>query len=176
MLYRYGEIVPRLGRDAYVAPNAAVIGDVTLGEESSIWFGAVLRGDVGRIVSRARANGQHLSVGHVTAGGRGTFIGSDVVIGHRALVHECRVEDYALIGMGCVILDGAVIGRGSIVAAGAVVREGQEVPPLAIVAGVPAEVVKMLPESSLELRRQHAAHYVELARRYLRGEAGLLAG
>jgi gamma-carbonic anhydrase len=139
---------------------------VTLGEESSVWFGAVLRGDVGRIVVGARSNVQDLSVVHVTAGARGTFIGSDVVIGHRALVHECRVEDFALIGMGCVILDGAVIGRGSIVAAGAVVREGQEVPAFALVAGVPAEVRKILPETSLEARRAHALHYVELARLY----------
>jgi carbonic anhydrase/acetyltransferase-like protein (isoleucine patch superfamily) len=108
---------------------------------------------------------------HVTEGRTGVWIGSDVVVGHRALVHECRIEDLALIGMGCVLLDGAVIGRGAIVAAGAVVREGQVVPPLALVAGVPAEVRKILPESSLEARRAHARHYVELARRYLDGAA-----
>lgn len=170
MLCRYGGRVPRLGRDVFVAPSASVIGDVELGDESSVWFGSVLRGDVGIIRVGARTNVQDMSVVHVTEGAAGTFIGSDVVIGHRALVHECRIEDFALIGMGCVLLDGAVIGRGAIVAAGAVVREGQHIPAFALAAGVPAEVRKSLPESSLEARRAHAAHYVDLARRYLGGE------
>ncbi len=169
MLYRYGESEPRLGREVYVAPSASVIGDVELGDQSSVWFGAVLRGDVGILRVGARSNIQDLSVLHVTAGAEGTFVGDDVVIGHRALVHECRVEDLALIGMGCVLLDGCVIGRGSIVAAGAVVREGQKVPPFSLVAGVPAEVRKQLPDSSAEARRAHAQHYVELAARYLSG-------
>src|SRR2546422_7819304 len=170
MLYRYGDAVPQLGRDAYVAPNASVIGRVTLGAEASVWFGSVLRGDVGPIEVGARSNIQDLCVVHVTEGRTGVHIGEDVVIGHRALVHECRIEDAALIGMGCVLLDGAVIGRGAIVAAGAVVREGQVVPPFGLVAGVPAEVRRILPETSLEARRAHARHYVELARRYLRGD------
>jgi carbonic anhydrase/acetyltransferase-like protein (isoleucine patch superfamily) len=174
MLYRYGEAEPRLGREVFVAPSAAVIGDVRLGDQSSVWFGSVLRGDVGGIVVGARSNIQDLTVVHVTAGAEGTWIGSDVVIGHRALVHECRVEDFALIGMGCVLLDGCRIGRGAVVAAGAVVREGEEVPPLALVAGVPAVVRKILPESSLEARREHALHYVVLSRRYLRGEFAAL--
>jgi gamma-carbonic anhydrase len=174
VLYRWGGIVPQLGRDVFVAPNATVLGNVRLGDGASVWFGAVLRGDVGPIEVGPRSNIQDNSVLHVTEGREGVFVGADVVIGHRAIVHECRVDDLALIGMGCVILDGAVIGRGAIVGAGAVVREGQVVPPLAIVAGVPAEVRKMLPESSLEARRSHAAHYVELARRYLRGEVGRL--
>jgi len=175
MLYRYGEHVPVRGRDVFIAPNAAVIGRVVLGDESSIWYGTVVRGDVGRIDIGARTNIQDNSVVHVTEGKTGVWIGSDVVIGHRALVHECRVEDFALIGMGCVILDGAVIGRGAIVAAGAVVREGQVVPPLALVAGVPAEVRRILPEATIEARRAHARHYVELARKYLDGAAPCLA-
>src|SRR5262249_19249883 len=175
MLYRYGEHVPVRGRDVFVAPNAAVIGRVALGEQASIWFGTVVRGDVGRIDIGARTNVQDNSVVHVTEGKTGVWIGSDVVLGHLALVHECRVEDFALIGMGCVILDGAVIGRGAIVAAGAVVREGQVVPPLALVAGVPAEVRRILPETTIEARRAHARHYVELARQYLDGAAPLIA-
>ena len=170
MLYRYGEAEPRLGREVFVAPTAAVIGDVRLGDQASVWFGTVLRGDVGSIEVGERSNIQDLTMVHVTEGARGTRIGNDVVIGHRALVHECWIDDFALIGMGCVLLDGCRIGRGAIVAAGAVVREGQEVPPFALVAGVPAVVRKILPESSLEARRQHAWHYVELCRRYLRGE------
>ena len=174
MLYRYGDIEPRLGREVFVAPGAHVIGDVVLGDQASVWFGAVLRGDVGIIRVGARSNVQDQSVLHVTEGTDGTFVGDDVVIGHRALVHECRVEDFALIGMGCVLLDGCVIGRGSIVAAGAVVREGEKVPPFSLVAGVPAKVRRQLDEGSLEARRSHAQHYVELAGRYLRGELGVL--
>lgn len=169
MLYRYESSEPQLGRRVFVAPSASIIGDVVLGDQASIWFGAVLRGDVGVVRVGARSNVQDQSVLHVTEGAQGTFVGDDVVIGHRALVHECRVEDLALIGMGCVLLDGCVIGRGSIVAAGAVVREGQQVPPLSLVAGVPAEVRKQLPEESLAARRAHAQHYVELAGRYLDG-------
>lgn len=174
MLYRYGDDAPRLGREVFVAPNATVIGRVLLGEQASIWWGSVLRGDVGSIEVGPRSNIQDNCVVHVTEGRSGVVIGADVVVGHRAIVHECRVEDLALLGMGCVLLDGAVIGRGAIVGAGAVVREGQVVPPLAVVAGVPAEVRRILPESSLEARRQHALHYVLLARRYLQGASAPL--
>lgn len=170
MLFRYGDIAPELASEVYVAPTAAVIGRVRLEAQASIWFGTVVRGDVGPIRIGARSNVQDNCVVHVTEGASGVWLGDDVVVGHRAIVHECRIEDLALIGMGSVLLDGAVIGRGAIVGAGAVVREGQVVPPLALVAGVPAEVRKILPESSLEARRQHAAHYVDLARRYLRGD------
>ena len=166
VLHAFGEWTPHLEAEVFVAPSASVIGRVRLGRQSSVWFGAVLRGDVGPIEVGARTNIQDLSVLHVTAGASGTFVGDDVVIGHRAIVHECRVEDLALIGMGSVLLDGCVIGRGAIVAAGAVVRAGQQVPERALVAGVPAEVRKILPESSIEARREHARHYVELAQRY----------
>lgn len=170
MLYRYGRQEPRLEKGVFVAASADVIGDVVLGEQVSVWYGCVLRADVGPIRIGARSNIQDLTVIHVTENAAGTFIGDDVVVGHRALVHECRVENLALIGMGCVLLDGAVIGAGAVVAAGAVVREGQRVPPRALVAGVPAQVRKILPAASLEARRQHAAHYVELAKSYLGGE------
>jgi carbonic anhydrase/acetyltransferase-like protein (isoleucine patch superfamily) len=166
VLHAFGEWTPHLEAEVYVAPSASVIGRVRLGRQSSVWFGAVLRGDVGPIEVGARTNIQDQSVLHVTEGASGTFVGDDVVIGHRAIVHECRIEDLALIGMGSVLLDGCVIGRGAIVAAGAVIRAGQQVPELALVAGVPAEVRKILPASSIEARRAHARQYVELARRY----------
>jgi gamma-carbonic anhydrase len=170
MLYRDGAHAPEIGPEVYIAPNATVIGRVRLGAQASVWHGTVLRGDIGPIEVGPRTNIQDNSVVHVTEGMPGVWIGADVVIGHRVIVHECRIEDLALIGMGSVILDGAVIGRGAIVAAGSVVRERQQVPPLALVAGVPAEVRKILPESSLEERRRHALHYIGLARRYLRGD------
>ena len=174
MLYRYGLHAPAIAAEVFIAPNATVIGRVRLGPQASVWHGTVVRGDIGPIDIGARTNIQDNSVVHVTEGQPGVWIGADVVIGHRVIVHECRIEDLALIGMGSVLLDGAVIGRGAIVAAGSVVRERQHVPPLALVAGVPAEVRKILPESTLELRRAHAAAYVELARRYLRGEVTAL--
>lgn len=175
MIYRFGDESPQRAADVFIAPEATVIGRVQLGEQSSIWHGAVLRGDVGPIVVGARTNIQDCTVVHVTEGARGTIIGNDVVIGHRAVIHECTVEDFALIGMGAILLDGCVIGRGAIVAAGAVVRENEQVPAFALVAGVPAKVRKILPESSIEDRRQHALHYVELAARYRRGEVEPIA-
>ena len=169
MIYRYKNEKPQVGKDVFIAPEATVIGHVRLGDHSSIWHGAVLRGDVGSIVVGDRSNIQDCTVVHVTAGARGTTIGNDVVVGHRALIHECTVEDFALIGMGAILLDGCVIGRGAIVAAGAVVRENDKIPERALVAGIPAKVRRILPEESLEERRQHAQHYVELAEEYRTG-------
>ena len=166
--------MPELGSGVFVAASAAVIGQVRLGDEVSVWFGAVVRGDIGPIAIGARTNIQDHSVVHVTQGGRGVRIGDDVTVGHRAIIHECTIEDLALIGMGCVLLDGALIGRGAVVAAGAVVREGQVVPPLGLAAGAPAEVRKILPEKSLEERQAHARGYIELARRYLAGDVAAL--
>jgi carbonic anhydrase/acetyltransferase-like protein (isoleucine patch superfamily) len=174
VLYRYGSHTPELAAEVFIAPGATVIGRVRLGVQSSVWHGTVVRGDIGPIDIGARTNIQDNSVVHVTEGKPGVWIGADVVIGHRVIVHECRIEDLALIGMGSVILDGAVIGRGAIVAAGSVVRERQVVPPFALVAGVPAEVRKMLPEKTLDDRRAHAAAYVLLAQRYRLGEAAPL--
>lgn len=165
-LYAFGEWEPELGPEVFVAASASVVGRVRLGRQSSVWFGAVLRGDVGPIEVGERTNIQDLSVVHVTAGAQGTFIGNDVVVGHGAIVHECRVEDGALIGMGSVLLDGCRIGRGAIVAAGAVVREAEQIPPFALVAGVPAQVRRILPAESFAARIKHAREYVELARRF----------
>jgi carbonic anhydrase/acetyltransferase-like protein (isoleucine patch superfamily) len=170
MIYRYHDESPQVGKDVFIASEATVIGRVRLGDQSSVWPGAVLRGDVGPIVVGDRTNIQDCTVVHVTAGARGTTIGNDVVIGHRALIHECTVEDLALIGMGAILLDGCVIGRGAIVAAGAVVRENERIPERALVAGIPAKVRRILPEESLEDRRQHAQHYVELAHEYRTGQ------
>ena len=174
MIYRYKNERPQVGKDVFIAPEATVIGRVRLGDHSSIWPLAVLRGDVGPIVVGERTNIQDGTIVHVTAGARGTIIGNDVVVGHRALIHECTVEDFALIGMGAILLDGCVIGRGAIVAAGAVVRENERIPAFALVAGIPAKVRRILAEGSLEERRQHAQHYVELAKEYRTGQVELL--
>ena len=132
---------PRIDASAFVAPSADVVGDVVLGEESSVWYGCVLRGDIAPIRVGRGTNIQDLSVVHVDEG-HPALIGDRVGIGHRAIIHGCGVGDDCLVGMGAVILTGAVIGRGSLVAAGAVVTEGMEVPPGSLVVGLPAKVVR----------------------------------
>lgn len=162
---------PRLGPDVWIAPSAAVYGDVELGEGSSVWFGAVLRGDVHYIRVGARTNVQDLAVVHVTRRTHPCVIGSGVTIGHGAIVHGCTVEDDCLIGMGAVVLDGAVIGAGSVVGAQALVTKDTVVPPRSLVLGSPARVVRPLSEEEVEAVRANAVHYVRLARMYAGTEA-----
>ncbi|PZN10706.1 MAG: gamma carbonic anhydrase family protein [Bacillota bacterium] len=166
-VYRLGEHVPRIAPDAYVAPGAAVIGRVYLGEESSVWFGAVLRGDLDEIRLGAGSNVQDNAVLHVDRG-QPCLVGRDVTIGHGAIVHGCTIEDECLIGMGAVILSGARVGRGSLVGAGALVPEGREIPPGSLVLGIPARVVRSLTSGEREALRAAAARYRENARRFLR--------
>jgi carbonic anhydrase/acetyltransferase-like protein (isoleucine patch superfamily) len=163
---------PRLGRGVFLAETAAVIGDVEIGDESSVWYATVLRGDVMAIRIGARTSLQDGTVVHVTGGKFGTTIGSDCTIGHSAIVHACVVEDGCLIGMGSTILDGARIGRGSLVGAGALVTPGTDIPPGSLVLGAPARVVRPINLKEREQIEGGAAHYVELSRRYLAGDAG----
>jgi carbonic anhydrase/acetyltransferase-like protein (isoleucine patch superfamily) len=151
-------------RAAFVAPGAVVIGDVVLGDESSVWYHTTVRGDVNWIRIGNRTNLQDGCVVHVDSGRYPTQIGDEVTVGHRVILHGCTVEDLSLIGMGAVLLNGVVVGRGSLVAAGAVVREGMRIPPGSLVAGVPATVRRPLEASNLDDFRASAAHYVELAR------------
>ncbi len=161
---------PRLGRDVYVASTAAVIGDVTLGDGASVWFGASLRGDVHWIEVGAGSNVQDNATVHVSRGTHPCRIGERVTVGHNAVVHGCTVEDDVLIGMGAVVLDGAVIGAGSIVGASALVTMNTVVPPRSLVLGAPARVVRPLTDEEVERNRANAAHYVRMAAMY-RGEA-----
>jgi carbonic anhydrase/acetyltransferase-like protein (isoleucine patch superfamily) len=158
---------PELGRGVFLAETAAVIGDVVIGDESSIWYGTVLRGDVMPIRVGARTSIQDNTVVHVTAGVSGTTIGSDCTIGHAAIIHACTVEDCCLIGMGSIVLDGARIGRGSLVGAGALVTPGTDIPPGSLVLGSPARVKRSIDDKEREQIAFGATHYVELARRYL---------
>lgn len=155
--------LPSVASDVFLAPDAVVIGEVTIGAGSSVWYGAVVRGDVHWIRIGERTNIQDLSVLHVTTGMHPLSVGSDVTVGHRAILHGCTVEDECLIGMGSIILDGATIGAGSLVAAGALVPVGMEVPRGALVAGVPAVVKRSLRPEDLERQRQSARHYQQLA-------------
>jgi len=157
---------PTVPASAWVAPSAAVVGDVVLGEGASVWYGASLRGDVHYIRVGARSNVQDNAVLHVSRGTHPCVLCDDVTIGHSAVVHGCTVEDACLIGMGAVVLDGARIGTESVVGAGAVVTPGTEIPPRSLVLGAPARVARPLAEAEVEAIRANAAHYVRLARMY----------
>ena len=141
-----------------------VIGDVEIGEDSSVFFGSVLRGDVERIQIGERTNIQDQATLHVTADRYPTILGNEITVGHRAVVHGCRVGDGALVGIGAIVLDGAEIGENALVAAGAVVRPGQIVAPETLVAGVPAREIRSLRPEEVELQRARTLRYVETAR------------
>jgi len=143
-LYEYMGSRPSLGRDIFIAPNATVIGDVTLGDESSVWFGTVIRGDVMPIVIGARTNIQDGSVIHVTTDRARTVVGDDVTVGHMVLLHGCTVGNRVLVGMGSVVLDGAVIEDDAIVGAGSLVTPGSRIPSGSLAMGRPAKVVRSL--------------------------------
>lgn len=163
---------PRLGLmrrvegGAWVAANAIVTGDVTLGEDCGVWFGCVLRGDDAPLAVGPRTNIQDLSVVHADTGVPNT-IGAGCTIGHRVVLHGAAVEDGCLIGMGAVLLGGSRIGAQSLVAAGAVVKEGFVVPPRSLMVGVPARVVRQLSEAELAGMAESAAGYVQKIRLYL---------
>jgi carbonic anhydrase/acetyltransferase-like protein (isoleucine patch superfamily) len=155
--------------DAWIAPNATVLGNVTLGARASIWYGCVVRGDTDKIQIGAETNIQDLTMVHVDEGVPCT-IGARVGVGHRAILHGCTVEDECLIGMGAVILNRAVIGTGSVVAAGAVVPEGMIVPPGSLVMGVPGRVVRKVDETLRGRITGTWKHYVEEAGKHRAGE------
>lgn len=135
-------ILPQFGKECFIAPNATIVGDVIMGDECSVWFNAVVRGDVNSIRMGKRVNVQDGAVIHATFRKTKAIIGDNVSIGHNAIVHGCTINDNVLIGMGAIVMDNAVVGSNSIIAAGAVVLEGVVVEPGSIYAGVPAKKVK----------------------------------
>lgn len=154
---------PSMGEGSWIAPNATLVGDVETGKECSIWYQAVLRGDVGKILLGDYVNVQDGAVIHATTDKSVVTVGNRVTIGHRAIVHGCEIANNALIGMGSIVLDNAKIGEGAIVAAGAVVLENTIVPPGTIWAGVPAKQVKKLDlekaKSQMSAMADGYAHY-----------------
>lgn len=142
-------VSPQIPEDCFVAPNATIVGDVTIGSECSIWFNAVVRGDVNSIIIGNKVNVQDGACIHCTYQKTKTIIGNNVSIGHNAIVHGCTVEDNVLIGMGSIVMDNVRIGQNSIVAAGAVVLEGTQIPAGSIYAGVPAKKVKDISQDLL---------------------------
>lgn len=165
-LYELNGVRPTLAKDAWVAPNATVIGDVHLGEASSIWFSTVLRGDYFPIRVGARTNIQDGSVVHITAGKAATTIGDDVTVGHMVLLHGCTVGHRCLIGMGSTLLDGAEIGDESLVAAGSLVTPGTKIPARSFAMGRPARVMRGIREEDLVWIREAGRLYVEYARAF----------
>jgi carbonic anhydrase/acetyltransferase-like protein (isoleucine patch superfamily) len=157
---------PRIAGDVFVAPNATIIGDVEIEEGASVWFGAVIRGDIGRIRIGPRTNVQDLACLHLTEGLSETVLGADVTVGHGAILHGCVVGDRCLIGMGSVILDNARIGEGSLIAAGSVVTPRTSIPPRSLVRGAPARVVREVSPTEATLGADGAAHYVLNAQRF----------
>lgn len=156
--------LPEAGR-FWVAPDAHVIGDVVLGEDVSLWFGAVVRGDNTRIEIGARTNIQEGAMLHSDPGAPLT-IGADVTVGHHAILHGCTVGEGSLIGMGATVLNGARIGRSCIVGANALVTEGKEFPDHSLIVGAPARVVRSLDEAAVEKLRRSAANYVANGKRF----------
>lgn len=166
MILPYRGIHPKIDPKAFVLDQALVIGDVEMGAESSVWFGAVVRGDVNYIRIGEKTNLQDNSVVHVTLGKWPTFIGSMVTVGHRAVIHGARVGDHCLIGMGSIVLDGAEVGDYCLVGAGALVPPGMKIPPRTLVMGVPAKPVREVREADLETMKNQALEYVKLKEDY----------
>ena len=162
---------PRVGKNCFIAENAVLIGDVTLGDNCSIWYGAVLRADMAPIILGDNCNIQDNCVVHVNSG-LPAVLGDRVSVGHGAIVHGAKVEENSLIGMGAILLDGAHIGRGCIVGAGALVAERKEMPDHTLCVGVPARVARELDPATEEDRVKHAEYYKELAAQYLLDEQG----
>lgn len=162
MLITYEGTTPNVHHSVFVAPGAMLIGDVTIGAESSVWFNCVLRGDLEPIRIGCRTNVQDGAVIHMDRE-IPCLIGDDVTIGHGAILHSCTLGNEALIGMGAILLSGSVIGERAIVAAGALVREGQEIPPGALAMGVPAKIVREVTEEELERVRRGKDDYVFLS-------------
>jgi len=166
-------VSPKIERNAWIAAGATVIGDVKMGEDSAIWFGCVVRGDVHRIEIGARSNIQDLSMVHVThykkddkSDGNPTIIGDDVTIGHRVMLHGCTIEDACLIGMSATILDGAIIGKESIVGAGSLVTKNKVFPPQSLIMGSPAKVVRQLKKKEIKELYASASRYVSFKNEY----------
>jgi len=167
-LYELDGVAPQLGDGAWVADSAQVIGNVVLGENASVWFGVVARGDTDKLSIGRNTNIQDLSMLHADAGVPLT-IGDNVTIGHQVMLHGCTIGDNTLIGIQAVVLNNARIGRNSIVGAGSVVTEGKEFPDNSLIIGSPAKVVRTLDDAAAAKLRQSAEHYVENAHRFAKG-------
>ncbi|RXJ98421.1 gamma carbonic anhydrase family protein [Arcobacter sp. CECT 8986] len=165
MILKFKEFYPQIDKKAWIAPSADLIGNIEIGEDSSVWFGCVLRADINKIKIGKKSNIQDLSMIHTDVDTQ-TIIGDNVTIGHKVMLHGCTIKNNCLIGMSATILDNAVIGEGSIVGANSLVTQGKEFPPNSLIMGSPAKVVRQLTSEDVEKLINHAAHYVEYKNDY----------
>lgn len=166
MIRPFGNKTPKIHESAFVTDDALVIGDVEIGEEASVWFGSIVRGDVNYIRIGERTNIQDACVIHVSSRDHPTVLEDNVTVGHRVTLHGCYVESGCLIGIGAIVLDGAHVGRNSLVAAGSVITPGTIVPPASLVLGTPARVKRELTSDELAYLDRSWRNYVELSRQY----------
>lgn len=177
MVYSFKDHSPKIGENSWIADSAEVIGMVEMGRDCSIWFGAVVRADIHYIEIGEGTNIQDLAMVHVThftkpdmSDGNPTIIGKYVTIGHKVMLHGCKIGDFSLIGMNAVVLDGAEIGEESIVGAGSIVTMNKKFPPRSLIIGSPAKVVRELTEEEVQNLHHHSQNYVEFKNDYLNGE------
>ena len=170
-LGQYLDIPPDIHRTCFVAPGATVVGNVSLGEETSVWYQTVLRADINRIVIGPRSNVQDGAIVHL-ADDYGTFVGELVTVGHKAILHACTIADEVLVGMGAIVLDGAEVGARSIIGAGALITGGKKFPPGSLIIGSPAKVVRTLSLDEQAGIKVWAEKYVALARAYRDRQSG----
>lgn len=167
MIHKYQNKKPKIHKTAFVAPSADVIGDVTVGEDSSLWFGASVRGDEQAIIIGKRTSIQDNTSVHVCPR-HPTIIKDDVTVGHNAVIHGCTVNSNCIIAIGAILLNGCVIGKDSIIGAGAVVMENQKIPPRSLAVGIPAKVIRKLSDNDVKVIKENADEYVKLAKTYLK--------
>lgn len=171
MLHKYNAQFPSLADDVFLAPGCQIIGDVALGEQASVWYNAVLRGDMAPIRIGKRSNIQDGCIGHVNTG-QPLILDDDVSVGHGAIIHGSRIGRGTLIGMGAIVLNGAEIGEYALVGAGSLVTEGTQIPDYTLALGTPARVVRELTDKDLERMKRTTAAYVEKGKEYRLGQAG----
>lgn len=169
MIVTLDELSPLIAPTAWIAPNATIVADVHIGEGSSVWFGAVVRGDVFHVRIGRDTNVQDNAVIHVTTGKHPTLVGDGVTIGHSVTLHGCTVEDRALIGIGSIVMDQAVVGEEAMIGAGSLVTPGTVIPPRMLAVGSPCRVKRPLTPDELQFLRYSGPHYTTLAARYRSG-------
>ncbi|HEV7700539.1 MAG TPA: gamma carbonic anhydrase family protein [Pyrinomonadaceae bacterium] len=166
MIRDFRDKVPRIAASAFIADTALVIGDVEIGEDASVWFGSVIRGDVNYIRVGARTNIQDMTMIHVSSKTHATILEDEITVGHRVTLHGCHVESRCLIGIGAILLDGVRIGNNSLVAAGSLLTTGTQIPPRSLVMGAPAKVKRELTDDELAYLDRSWRNYVELKQHY----------
>ncbi len=166
MILPFRNKTPVIPDSCYVSDSVDIIGDVILGEETNVWFGAVIRGDMNYIRIGNRTNIQDNCTIHVTTDVSPTIIGDEVTVGHNAMIHGCTIEDRCLIGMGAILLDDSVVGEGSIVGAGALVPPKMIIPPRSLCLGIPARIVRNVTDKEFQENIESAQHYIDFANLY----------